>query len=140
MDSNKPILDSIIVDASCIGNPGPVEYKGLNLWTRKVIFKHGPYAGGTNNIGEFIAIVHALAYCKINNLNLPIYSDSQTAIAWIRHKESNTTMLPSEKNKELLSMLERANKWLKTNTFKNEVLKWNTAQWGEIPADYGRKI
>jgi ribonuclease HI len=35
--------------------------------------------------------------------------------------------------------MDRAINWLKTNTYTNKVLKWDTKEWGEIKADYGRK-
>jgi ribonuclease HI len=134
------ILDSIVVDASCVGNPGPVEYKGLHLKSRKVLFHFGPHPGGTNNIGEFLALVHAIAYCKKNNLAIPIYTDSQTAISWVNKKQANTTMQPTKENEYLLSLIIRANNWLQKNTYSNKILKWRTDLWGEIPADYGRKV
>lgn len=37
-------------------------------------------------------------------------------------------------------MIERAERWLQTNSYSEMPLrKWETAQWGEIPADFGRK-
>src|SRR5699024_10014765 len=60
--SNEIDYDSISVDVGTRGNPGPVEYQGVDTKTGKVIFSHGPISKGTNNIGEFLAIVHALAY------------------------------------------------------------------------------
>ena len=38
-----------------------------------------------------------------------------------------------------LDLIERAEKWLKTNTYTTPILKWETSEWGEIPADFGRK-
>ena len=136
---DKPILNSIAVDASCLGNPGPVEYKGVHPRSKKVVFKFGPLPGGTNNLGEFLAIVHALALCKKHNLKIPIYSDSVTAISWVKAKTINTNMQRNDKNTKLFVVIDRAIKWLKENTYTNEVLKWNTREWGEIPSDFGRK-
>ena len=48
------------VDAACSGNPGPMEYQCIDLATGAQVFHFGPIHG-TNNIGEFLAIVHALA-------------------------------------------------------------------------------
>lgn len=73
------ILDSIAVDAGCMGNPGIMEYRGVYVRTGAQIFKVGPYDGGTNNIGEFLAIVHGLALLKQKGSDMPIYSDSMTA-------------------------------------------------------------
>ena len=132
--------EAIAVDASCVGNPGPVEYQGVFISDGEIAFKQGPYQGGTNNIGEFLAIVHALAYCKKEGYTtMPIYSDSQTALTWVKKRQTTTTMQPNEKNAQLFNLIERAERWLQTNSYSNPVLKWMTREWGEIPSDYGRK-
>ncbi len=133
------IKDSIAVDAACSGNPGKVEYKGVYVKDGTVLFKMGPFEQGTNNIGEFLALVHALAFLKKNNLSLPVYSDSRNAIAWVRHKKCKTKLAPSPLNKELFNLVERAEIWLQNNTYASPIIKWETAIWGEIPADFGRK-
>jgi ribonuclease HI len=133
------IIDSICVDASCIGNPGDVEYRGIYTATGEVLFHKSPMSNGTNNIGEFLAIVHGLAYLKKQNQNIPIYSDSETAIIWVKKKKVKTTLKQDSSNQEIFTLLNRALEWLKNNDYSNPVLKWNTASWGEIPADFGRK-
>jgi ribonuclease HI len=136
----KPILDSISVDAACAGNPGNMEYRGVLTHNKKEIFKKGPYQKGTNNIGEFLALVHGIALLKSKNKeDIPIYSDSKIAMSWIRQKKCKTNMHFDESNKDLLDLIKRAETWLKENTFKNPILKWETKAWGEIPADFGRK-
>ena len=137
--NTRPILASISVDAACAGNPGIMEYQGVETSTGKRIFHGGPYPEGTNNIGEFLAIVHGLSYLKKYNFSLPIYTDSKTAIAWVKKKKANTKIEPSAKNAELLELVKRAEAWLQNNTWTNPILKWETADWGEIPADFGRK-
>ncbi|MCS6833768.1 MAG: reverse transcriptase-like protein, partial [Flammeovirgaceae bacterium] len=94
---------------------------------------------GTNNVVEFIAIVHALAYCQKNKLPLPIYSDSQTAIKWVKNKKANTRLEKNATNEKLFALLQRAEEWLANNQYDNPILKWQTDKWGEIPADFGRK-
>lgn len=135
----QKITRSIAVDAAWSTTTKVVEYQGVYTDTKEIIFKQGPYKGGTNNVGEFLALVHALAHCKKNGITLPIYSDSKTALAWVRDKKINSSIEETEDNKELIQMLDRAQKWLNTNTYTNQVLKWETASWGETPADYGRK-
>lgn len=134
-----PVLPSLSVDAACSGNPGPMEYQGVNTETGEVIFRMGPFPEGTNNIGEFLAIVHALALLAKQGSALTIYTDSKIAIKWVKNKKAATKLLPNEKNRELLQLVERAEKWLMANDWANTVLKWDTKQWGEIPADFGRK-
>lgn len=132
--------NSISVDAACSGNPGLMEYRGVDTKTRQEIFKQGPFSEGTNNIGEFLALVHALAYLKKKGLETyPIYTDSKTALAWVRNKKVKTTLTKNAKNKTLFELLGRAQDWLKTNDYKNPIIKWDTEKWGEIPADFGRK-
>ena len=135
----EPVPDSICVDAACSGNPGALEYRGVDTASGAELFKVGPFPEGTVNLGEFLAIVHALAYLKQRNSNWPVYSDSRTAIAWLKKKAVNTKLEPSVKNMELFNLVERALNWLKNNSWMNPVLKWETAYWGEIPADFGRK-
>lgn len=134
-----PIMDSISVDGSWNTATGMVEYQGVYTESKELIFRVGPLQDGTNNIVEFLAIVHALAYCKQNKIDLPIYSDSKNAINWVRKKEARTNHPKSDKNAKLFELIERAIKWLNENTYENKILKWKTYAWGENPADFGRK-
>ncbi len=136
----KPVLYSLSVDAACKGNPGILEYRGVFTDTGTEVFRRGPYEQGTVNIGEFLAIVLGLAWLKKNKLKMPIYSDSRTAIAWVRKKRVNTKLKWTDKNQELLRAVHSAIKWLNENEYSDiPILKWETKLWGEIPADYGRK-
>lgn len=135
----KPIEESISVDGAWNTITGIVEYQGVHTTTKKELFRMGPFEDGTINIVEFLGIVHALAYCKQNKINCPIYSDSRNAIAWVRDKDVRTLHEKSDKNKKLFDLIERALKWLKENEYQNQVLKWETKAWGENPADFGRK-
>jgi ribonuclease HI len=138
--SGKIIFESISVDAACSGNPGLMEYRGVWTSDKSELFHFGPAKDGTNNIGEFLALVHALALLhKKNDSTTPVYSDSKTAIAWVNRKKANTQLKPNRNNAELFSMILRAEKWLKENQWKNPILKWETEIWGEIAADFGRK-
>lgn len=139
--ANNPeiIQNSIAVDAACSGNPGDLEYRGVYIQTGEEIFKQGPFEMGTNNIGEFLAIVHGLALLKQKKSNLPIYSDSANAIIWVKNKKCKTKLERLPENESLFYMIERAEKWLRENTYVNPIIKWETKKWGEIPADFGRK-
>src|SRR5690625_1647418 len=117
------IEESISVDAACSGNPGPMEYRGVYTRNGKEIFRHGPVQNGTNNIGEFLAIVHALALLKKKNSTLPIYSDSATAIGWVKKKRANTTLVRDESTREIWDLLDRATLWLNRHAYPNEILK-----------------
>ena len=138
-DQPKPVYPSVAVDAAWNTVSGDMEYQGVDAKTGKLIFHQGPYKDGTNNIGEFLAIVHALALLKNSKSSLPIYSDSMTAITWVRNRKANTKLIRSSENEVLFELLARAEKWLKENIWKNPILKWETPIWGEIPADFGRK-
>lgn len=135
----KPIPESLSVDAACSGNPGLMEYRGVWTATGQEAFRIAPLAGGTNNIGEFLAIVHGLALLKQQNMSLPIYSDSVTAQAWIRQRKCKSKLVRTTENEPLFELIERAEHWLNTNTYTTKILKWHTEKWGEIPADFGRK-
>lgn len=138
-EKEQYILDSISVDAACSGNPGLMEYRGVYTKSGEEIFHFGPIDHGTNNIGEFLAIVHALALLKKENSTLPIYSDSEIAIGWVRKKRMNTTIPRDETTMKLWNIIERAVDWLQNNSYENKIMKWNTKAWGEIKADFGRK-
>ena len=133
------IRESLAVDAACSGNPGAMEYRGVFVASGKELFRVGPLAQGTNNIGEFLAIVHALALMKQKSVNMPVYSDSLNAITWVRRKQCKTRLEQTFENAPIFDLISRAEKWLHNNTYSNPVLKWDTASWGEIPADFGRK-
>ena len=134
------VTDAIAVDGACSKNPGPMEYRGVNVGTGKTIFQVGPLDGGTNNIGEYLALVHALALlAQKGDTTTPIYSDSRTAQAWLRNRHSKTTLVRDSRNAKVFELLERADRWVATHAWSNQVKKWNTEEWGEIPADFGRK-
>ena len=133
------IKNSIAVDAACSGNPGDMEYRGVNVFNGEQLFLHGVYKEATNNIGEFLAIVHGLALLKKQNSDWPIYSDSITAISWIKAKKCKTKLERTANNAEVFARIDAAEKWLATNTYTTKIYKWDTKAWGEIPADFGRK-
>lgn len=130
----------IAVDGACSGVPGPMEYRGVDIATGRELFHVGPYPGGTNNIAEYLALVHALALLdKAADHTTPVYSDSKTALAWLRNRRSKTTLTPTAENRTVFTLLERADRWVATHALLNPVHKWQTEDWGEIPADFGRK-
>ena len=136
---SHPILPALAVDAACSGNPGVMEFRGVIADTGTEVFHRGPFNGGTNNIGEFLAIVLGLAYLKQHNLPWVLYSDSRTAMAWLRKKHADTKLEWNAANRDLFFMLRKAEQWLHDNTWTTAVYKWDTKAWGEIPADFGRK-
>ncbi len=134
----KPELDAIAVDAACSGNPGVMEYQGVYVASRTQLF-HFKTPLGTNNIGEFLAIVHALAFMKKRNMSQIIYSDSVNAINWVRAKQCRTKLALTTETQQLYDIIHRAEAWLHNNRYTNEIRKWDTEHWGEIPADFNRK-
>ena len=135
----SPKFPALAVDAACSGNPGLMELRGVVADTGTQVFHRGPYVNGTNNIGEFLAIVLGLAYLKREKLDWALYSDSKTAIAWVRQKQCKTKIEWNTKNQDLLLAVRAAEKWLHENTWSTPIYKWETEKWGEIPADFGRK-
>ncbi len=130
--------DAWAVDAACSGNPGRMEYQGIDLATGYRVFHFGP-VHGTNNIGEFLAIVHALALMEKTGQRKTIYSDSRNAIIWVQKGRCKTTLEHSPQTEQLHQIIARAETWLRTHAFRVPIIKWETSQWGEIPADFGRK-
>lgn len=138
--SVQPLLPSICVDAACSGSPGTVEYRGVNTETGEEIFYSGPYAQGTNNVGEFLAVVHALTWQVKHNSHVTIYSDSENAISWVTNGLCKTNLKHTPKNAVLFALIHSAENWLAENELpENKILKWDTKLWGENPADFGRK-
>lgn len=136
---HPPQTPCLCVDAACAGVPGPLEYRGVRLPENEIVFAQGPYPNGTNNIGEFLALVHALAYLRRQDLNWPVYSDSRVAIGWVRTGKCGTDQIPDAENAPLFDLIARAEKWLAEHPEHAPVRKWDTQAWGEIPADFGRK-
>lgn len=147
--SERPLFPAWAVDGACSGNPGMMEYRGVDAETGAEIFHYGPVKGGTNNIAEYLAIVHVLALMKQwaerqpdmaeTYLTMRVYSDSKTAQSWVRKRKCGSKLEMTEENRELFNVIQRADNWLAVNTFRNPIIKWETEKWGEIPADFGRK-
>lgn len=133
------VQNSLAVDAACSGNPGKMEYRGVYVATGVEVFRIGPMEQGTNNIGEFLALVHGLALLKKMGNPMPIYSDSRNAILWVKQKQCKTKLERNDVNAPIFDLIARAEAWLKNNTYNTRIIKWETDQWGEIPADFGRK-
>tara|TARA_B100001559_G_C16175241_1_gene472785 strand:- start:18 stop:626 length:609 start_codon:yes stop_codon:yes gene_type:complete len=138
-EGDGPNLDSISVDAASSGNPGKMEYRGVDTKTKKVLFKMGPFNNATNNIGEFLALVHGVAMMEKESDKKIIYSDSITAISWVKKKRCQTKLKKNKENEEVFDLIARAILWLKKNNYSIIIKKWETKLWGEIPADFGRK-
>lgn len=138
--SVKPVLPSVCVDAACSGAPGKLEYRGVYTDSGEEIFRFGPFPDGTNNVGEFLAIVHALTWLSKHEKQLPVYSDSENGISWVYAGECRTKLKHTARNTPLFVMIRSAENWLAENELDDDaVLKWDTQLWGENPADFGRK-
>ncbi len=137
--ASEIIADSLAVDAACSGNPGKMEYRGVDTKSGIELFHVGPLKQGTNNIGEFLALVHGLAYLAQRDSSIPIYSDSRNAILWVKQKRCKTKLERTAINAPIFDLIARAERWLQTHSYSNPIIKWETEQWGEIPADFGRK-
>lgn len=131
--------NSISVDVGSRGNPGIVEYKGVDTKTGEILFAHPEIAKGTNNLGEFLAIVHGLQHIATYQSHEMVYSDSQTALLWVKNRAVNTNLARDNSTLEIWTLVDRALEWLRAHPNHAPMRKWNTAQWGEIKADYGRK-
>lgn len=133
------IWKSLAVDAACSGNPGMMEYRGVDTETGYEFFRQGPFPQGTNNVGEFLALVHGLALLKQKQNPMPIYSDSKIAMGWVKKKVFRSKLKRTQANVRIFELVDRALVWLQKNDYENKIIKWETKEWGEIPADFGRK-
>jgi ribonuclease HI len=133
-------MDAVAVDAACAGVPGPMEYRGVRVADGEELFHLGPFIDGTNNIGEFLAIVEALQFLKERGQpDLPIYSDSYNARKWVHDRVCKTNLQQTASNAPIFDLISQALRWLRENEVTNPILTWETESWGENPADFGRK-
>jgi ribonuclease HI len=132
-------LESYAVDAACNGSPGNLEYRCVKIGDRTEVFHQGPFTDGTNNIGEFLAIVHALALFKKQAIVAPLYSDSRIALSWIAAQTCRTNLVRTARNETVFQLIARAEIWLRDNEWNTPLRLWRTSKWGENPADFGRK-
>lgn len=135
----KKLGDCYVVDAACSGNPGRLEYQCVHLPSQRKVFERGPFAEGTNNVGEFLALVEALMLLKQKEIGDPVYSDSKIALSWLKAKECKTQLEETAHNRHLFELIHKAEGWLRAHSYPNKVHLWDTNEWGENPADFGRK-
>lgn len=140
------------VDASRVGDHyGPVEWQGVvrrsDDWAP--CFNSEVYTPGTNNIGEFLAIVDALKLKRSDKESFyALYSDSTVALTWLCKKKSRPNLKKGRREKilpELLRKCDEANQWLQEESdwiddlvSRGLIRQW-MKQFGENPADFGRK-
>lgn len=136
--SSGPVPMSYSVSASCSADNGFLEYRGVVTATGREIFRVGHLPEGSGDIGEFLAVCHALALCVRRGLEVPVYTDSQHAYTWIRRRKCGSALARTAAN-QTLNLVERAERWLAGNTWRSPVLQWNTKAWGDIPAALIRK-
>ena len=132
----------IAVDGACSGNPGPMEYRGVDIATGETLFSAGPFEGGTNNFAEFLAIVDAARLIADGEHDGPIWTDSRTAVAWVEKGRANSTADARRMDPALAVLIAGAEQWLAGRGPAAGPLplrKWDTDRWGEVPADFGRK-
>lgn len=141
-DSLSPSYNpnSLCVDAACSGNPGQMEYQGVWTDSREPAFASPVYPVGTNNIGEFLAIVEGVQYLiEQGRTDAIIYTDSMTALAWVRNKAVKTTLERFPETENLWRKIDQALDYIHEHPIQIRLEKWQTDDWGEIHADFGRK-
>jgi ribonuclease HI len=133
---------AICTDAACPSNPWPIEYRGVIVSTGKEVFNYGPLDWWSVNIAEFLAIVEWLKRLLQNQKYTILYSDSKTAIWWIKKGAINTTITKNKNNTILFEIIHESIQWLKLNSDRSNYItlsKRPTSQRGQIPADFWRK-
>lgn len=138
-DSIRYEIESINCDGSYSSSTGIMEFNVKDTKTGELLINKS-YFSGTNNLAEFLAVVNAIEYLKQNNLRKKIiYTDSVTAMAWVRDKTVNTnfdTTLDFNLENDIKEALEYLQK---EPSYNYTIKKWDTINWGEIPSDFGRK-
>ncbi|MCM1140208.1 MAG: reverse transcriptase-like protein [Muribaculum sp.] len=128
------LSEGIAVDAAHSKKNRKTEFRGVDLKTGKVIF-YKDLGNQTINIGEFLAIVEAVKYIiEYDYQPKVIFSDSTTAISWFKNKRTAS----GKRNPKLMKAeiyLRAIVHWIDDI----EVVKWDNARFGEIPADFNRK-
>jgi ribonuclease HI len=119
----------IVVDGSCAGNPGDGQYRIMDLETNEMLFESKFFLNVTNNQMELLATLHAISKYP----DKIIYTDSQTAFAWVKNKTINS----SSSNHQMTERLTKGLNHIKSLTF--DLRMWKTRIWGENPADFNRK-
>ena len=124
----------ICCDAAHSTKNGITEYRAHVLETgEQILYKN--LGNQTVNIGEFLAIIDCIKYIIENDYQYPvIYSDSLTAITWVKNKKTGS----KRKNPDL----QKAEVFLKVmaeDINKIEILHWDNKCWGEIISDFGNK-
>jgi len=138
-EKELPFLkESIAVDAACSSASWIMEYQGIDLVSWSQVF-HFSFPHGTNNIGEFLGIVHGLSYLKEKKSDYNLYSDSKIAINWVHEGKCKTNLPHTAETEKLFELIKRAEQWLSENSYETQILKRKTEEWWEIPADFGRK-
>lgn len=134
MLSNEVPHLGITCDAAHSTKKCITEYQAHDLSSGdRIFYKNLGYQ--TVNIGEFLAIVDSIKFIIENNYpDKIIYTDSITAIAWVREKKTAS----NKKNNDL----KKAEIFLRVMAYQVDQIKivhWNTKEWGEIPSDFGNK-
>ena len=142
----RPRAPYLAVDAAYSHKTKLVEWRGVLVTAtgQKEVFRSKPYDGGSANVGEYLAIIEGIEWIG-NNMQigsyLPIYSDSLNAQSWVRRKAHASTVSACDAIKQMLA---KADSLLQAGLYglvkkSNPIFDWKTSQWGEIPADFGRK-
>lgn len=128
------LSEGIAVDAAHSTKNKKTEYQAVDLKTGEILF-YEDIGNQTINIGEFLAIVQAVKYIIEHDYQPKvIFSDSNTAISWFKNKKTAS----GKRNMSLV----KAEVYLRSMAYwidEIEVVKWDNRQWGETPADFGRK-
>lgn len=121
-------------DGFCLGNPGPGGARVLAVdgpGCKPRLIMQVQFFEATNNLMEFVG---AAAMSAIPGYSA-YYTDSTTAIAWVRNKQVNTTF-NIQSDIKLMTLI---NNLLRSLPAISVLEKWDTKNWGEIPADFGNK-
>ncbi len=130
----KQNVTEVAVDGWTSGNPGPGGWKITDL-NGNVLYEKEYKSAHTNNLYEFLGLAAAVFY--FHEKDVKVYSDSVTAIAWVKGnmgRDARKKYAEDPLFQKAKAIIDEHKEWVNTH-----VEKWDTENNGEIPADPGRK-
>lgn len=138
--TKAPDYECLTVDGSYLGSKNMMQYRCVWNASGEEVFGTKPILGGNQNIAEFLALVGAMKYRVVTKqYDLHIYSDSKTALSWVRNKKIKSTYDLGQLDEIVQNRIYGALEFISKSGVAKNLFKWESALWGEIPADYGRK-
>lgn len=141
-------MQGVFVNCKCEDNPGIAKFQLYDLNLKKVLTVSDNFYC-SNDLTEFLGLVNSIYYCFHNN-HEHLFSNSETAISWIRKKKYRSNLIRTKETEITWDKINKALKWLKTLEYTDKsgsfrdpstkkivyVHKWLESEWGKSPLFY----